>query len=76
MANAMPGWTLIDFPKWQLLLSVGFCGSFTTFSTWVLDIQKLNQDSGILAAAGHSLLSVSLGMAALAAGIYLSKVLA
>jgi CrcB protein len=56
---------------WQLFLTVGFCGSFTTFSTWILDIEQLLERTHTHAAAGDLLLSIGLALAGLLAGIAL-----
>ncbi len=51
-------------PQWRLLLMVGVCGGYTTFSSFSL--QTLNQlrDGDVLKAVAHVLLSVLLCLAA------------
>jgi len=51
-------------PQWRLLLMVGVCGGYTTFSSFSL--QTLNQlrDGDMLKAIAHVLLSVLLCLAA------------
>jgi CrcB protein len=51
-------------PQWRLLLMVGVCGGYTTFSSFSL--QTLNQlrDGDVLKAVMHVLLSVLLCLAA------------
>ncbi|MCP9850216.1 CrcB family protein [Cyanobium sp. Morenito 9A2] len=51
----------------MLLLGIGFCGSLTTFSSWMLDVVRLQQQ-------GHGpsavlLVAASLGLGLLAAGL-------
>lgn len=53
-------------PAWLLVLGVGFCGAFTTFSTFAFETVRLVEDR----AAGAALANVALGVLAglLAAG--------
>lgn len=54
--------------RWQLFLAVGFCGSFTTFSSWILDLRGLLQHTCHRSAAYHLLLSLFLGVAGFGLG--------
>jgi CrcB protein len=47
---------------WYLLLGTGFCGGFTTFSTFSLETLELMQEGRPLAAAGYALGSVAAGV--------------
>ena len=42
-------------PQTRLLVSVGFCGAFTTFSTYALETVTLARDGQLLGAAGNIL---------------------
>lgn len=42
-------------PQTRLLVSVGFCGAFTTFSTYALESVTLWREGQLLAAAGNIL---------------------
>jgi len=56
-----------------LLLGIGFCGSLTTFSSWILDVVKLLEGGQPLAATLLVLLSLGMGLAAAGAGLGLSR---
>jgi CrcB protein len=48
----------------DLLIDTAFVGSYTTFSTWMLEIQRLGEERQIWSAAINIVLSVALGAAA------------
>lgn len=50
------------------LLATGFCGAYTTFSTFTFETVRLLQDGRILHAAGNAAASLAVGLAAAAAG--------
>lgn len=60
---------------WQLFLSVGFCGGFTTFSTFSNQTLTLLQSGQWLAAGAYAVGSVGLCLAATIAGFALSRTL-
>jgi fluoride exporter len=55
------------------IVGIGFCGGFTTFSTWTWESLALAQSDAIGEAAANVLGSVVLGLAAAAAGLGLAQ---
>lgn len=51
-----------------LLAGTAVIGSYTTFSTWMFEAQRLGEDRQVLAMAANIVLSLVLGVAAAAAG--------
>jgi CrcB protein len=60
-------------PEWFLLLGTGFCGGFTTFSTFSVETLGLIERSHPAVAAGYVFGSVAAGVAGAYAGIQLVK---
>ena len=58
-----------------LLLGIGFCGSLTTFSSWMLDVVKLLEGGQPLGALLLVLVSLVMGVAAAGGGLGLSRLL-
>ena len=56
-----------------LLLGVGFCGGYTTFSTFSLDTVALFEARGWLPATANVALSVGSGVAGVVAGMVLGR---
>lgn len=55
---------------WRLLLTTGLLGGFTTFSAFSLEVMLLHERGDTLWAALYALGSVTLSVAALAAGLW------
>ena len=55
-------------PKLLLMLTVGLCGGFTTFSTFSLEIMRLLEDGKFLLGAGYAVCSVLLCLLAVYLG--------
>lgn len=62
-------------PHVMLLLKVGICGGFTTFSTFAYEIQDLVKGNHIGIGVLYALLSMILGVIAVTFGLYASKLL-
>ena len=72
------GFLLRSFPAWgtppdvRALLAVGFCGSFTTFSTFAYETVALAQAGSYGLAAAYALGSLVLGVAGVLLGMALA----
>ena len=59
--------------NWALLLTVGLCGGFTTFSTFSKEALMMLQSGNIWGFAGYIGISVAAGIALVALGYFLVK---
>ncbi len=62
-------------PGMRLFLTAGFCGGFTTFSTFALEIITLADTGHPLQALVYAVSSVVLGLLALLVGVWIAKAL-
>ena len=60
-------------PRRQLLVGIGFCGSLTTFSSWMLDAMRLISAGRVIEASGLMGLTLGLGLGAAALGFWLGQ---
>ena len=60
-------------PRRQLLVGIGFCGSLTTFSSWMVNTVDLIAGGQVAAAAGLIALTLGLGLGAAALGLLLGR---
>ena len=58
-------------PDLALLAGTAFVGAYTTFSTWMLETQRLGEERQIRFAIANIGLSVLLGLAAAALGLWM-----
>jgi fluoride exporter len=62
-------------PGMRLLLMVGFCGAFTTFSTYIFETNGLMQDGEMLKAALNVTVSILAGFLVFKLGAVLGQLL-
>lgn len=58
-------------PAWRIALTVGFCGGFTTFSTFSAELVAMAQEGRLMRAAAYVLASLVLGVSATLLGLAL-----
>ena len=62
-------------PEWRIFLTTGFCGGFTTFSTFSYESVALIRDYEFFYAAMNIAVSVIIGFAATYLGISITKII-
>ncbi|MGX9673464.1 fluoride efflux transporter CrcB [Mycobacterium sp. HM-7] len=62
-------------PNVALLAGTAFVGAYTTFSTWMLETQRLGEERQVWFALANIVASVVLGLAAAALGLWMGGLL-
>lgn len=62
-------------PNWRLFLAVGFCGGYTTFSTYTYESIRLLQQGNVLLALLYFVGGPLLGLAAAFVGLVAGRIL-
>lgn len=82
LAVNLSGATLLGFlgaltlnPYAALLASTAFVGSYTTFSTWMLETQRLGEERQVVTAAANIVASIVLGIGAALLGQWTGSLL-
>ena len=62
-------------PRWRALVAVGFCGAYTTFSSYAFETQSFWQQGHHLLALSNFVANNLLALAAVAAGAALARII-
>ena len=60
-------------PRRQLFLGIGFCGSLTTFSSWMMSSLELIHNGQLLAAVGLIAITLGLGLGGAGLGWFIGR---
>ena len=60
----------------RMLLGTGFCGGFTTFSTFSAELVLLGESGATARAVGYAAASLGLGLVAVTAGLFVGRAIA
>lgn len=61
-------------PQWQMFLATGFCGGFTTFSTFTFENAEMLQSGNYGMFAWYAIGSFAIGLLAVYLGLLMTKI--
>ena len=62
-------------PRRQLFLGIGFCGSLTTFSSWMMSSLELIHNGQLLSAVGLIAMTLGLGLGGAGFGLFIGRLI-
>ena len=62
-------------PRRQLFLGIGFCGSLTTFSSWMMSSFELIHNGQLLSAVGLIAMTLGLGLGGAGFGLFIGHLI-
>ena len=62
-------------PRRQLFLGIGFCGSLTTFSSWMMSSFELIHNGQLLSAVGLIAMTLGLGLGGAGFGLFIGRLI-
>ena len=62
-------------PRRQLFLGIGFCGSMTTFSSWMMSSLELIHNGQLLSAVGLIAMTLGLGLGGAGFGLFIGRLI-
>lgn len=74
--GAFLGWTterVLADPAYRFLVAIGFCGAYTTFSSYAFETIRLWEQGHVWAAAGNLFINNVLALAAALLGVALAR---
>lgn len=76
LLGAFLAWTterVLTDPAYRFLFAIGFCGAYTTFSSYAFETMRLVEQGHLWAAAGNLVMNNALSLAATLAGVAVAR---